>query len=74
MKIITKWIIAAIVANILLLPATFAPAQKAAVTPQGRPFLHDCCRESESRAPYCCEQCCWEQDNCNDCLGAPHRY
>lgn len=66
---IGKWILAVVVANVLLLPATLARTQRAAIAPQAAP-RYDCCRETAGRASFCCHKCCWTRSNCSRCLEA----
>lgn len=68
MKTIKKWIIAAVVANLLLLPATLTPATKAAETDSaGAASVFDCCSESAALGSYCCKRCCWLPAGCHRC-------
>lgn len=79
MKTITKWTIAAAVANLLLLPATLTPSTGAAeaetraaeIDPAMTAQLFDCCSESVARAPYCCKRCCWFRTGCQHCSAGP---
>lgn len=73
MRPIGKWILAVVVANVLLLPATLARTQKAAIAPQAAPTWYDCCRETAGRASFCCHKCCWRPSNCSRCLEAVAR-
>lgn len=72
MRPIAKWILAVVVANVLLLPVTLARTQRASVAPQAADW-YDCCRETASRASYCCHGCCWRPSNCSRCLEAVAR-
>lgn len=72
MRPIGKWILAVVVANVLLLPATLARTQRAAISPQAVP-RYDCCREAADRASFCCHKCCWRPSNCSRCLEAVAR-
>lgn len=68
MKTITKWIIAATVANLLLLPATLTPSAGAAETDSaGVDSIFDCCSETAAQASYCCKRCCWFPTKCHGC-------
>lgn len=68
MKNTTKWIIAAAVANILLLPLTLAPEKEAAAAqPPATTGLFDCCGGSAARASFCCRRCCWRPLSCAGC-------
>lgn len=71
MRNTTKWIVAVAVANVLLLPLTFAPDTKAvAAQPVAASNLHDCCKGSAGRASFCCRKCCWQRSGCDECLPA----
>ena len=65
----SRWIVAAFVANLLLLPLVGANPSEARASSAG---WRDCCKESVEEEQLCCDNCCWFAENCNsssDCRG-----
>ena len=67
------WVAAAFVANLLLLPLVPAtPVETRASSSDW--FRQDCCKESVEEKDFCCDNCCWFNENCNsseDCRAGP---
>ena len=61
----SMWILLAVLANLALLPLTFATPEEATAESGGSIFFH-CCKEAVGGDPYCCGYCCILTF---DCLG-----
>lgn len=65
MKKRLKWIAFAALANVAVLPLTFAtPRDAGAVSRES--FFYHCCKETVSGDGYCCLYCCLFRFNCFD--------
>ena len=67
------WVTAAFAANLLLLPLVLATPAEVRASSSGW-LKEDCCKESVEEVDYCCDNCCWFNENCNsssDCRPDP---